>query len=285
MSQKTTINLILLVLVLVLSVLNWWPEEQAPELLPTLTERAPETVRKIKVEYPDGTLAAFERAGPESPWQMTAPWQMPANQTHLDALARVVEAPVFDSFPLTDERRAEFGLNKSMRLEVDDLSLTFGTTNPLNSHRYLLEGGRLVLMVDRFYHHLAGGPESLLSPALLPPDADIRGIHGPDLLLDKTESGWQLTPANEQLGMDAINAYVDEWRNAQGLAVRHFPEPELAQANPNWQLQLGPEQVLELVQLEHQGNEWLVRKDNGLGYQLSKGNTLLKGPVETSGQP
>lgn len=291
MSQKTTVNLILLALVLILGLLYWLPEDQTPEQLPTLTNRSPETVRSIRVEYPDGSKATFERTDPESPWQMTTPWQMPANQTHLNALARVVEAPVFDSFPLTEERRAEFGLDNSIRLEVDDLRLTFGTTNPLNNHRYLLEGGRLVLMVDRFHHHLAGGPESLVSPALLPPDTDPHAIQGPEFSLEKIDNAWQLNPTREQLSADAITAYLNEWRSTQGLAVRQFPASELALANRNWQLQLdpgsSPTQRLEFLQLKFKGNDWLIRKDNGLGYQLPKDSPLLKGPAfpEVSERP
>lgn len=279
MSQKFAVNLLLLALVIGLGLLYWLPKAPQIEQLATLTGRSPESLRVMRMEFPDGSQAEFERSGPDVPWQMTRPWQVPANQGYLDALARLVEAPVFDSFPLVEARRGDFGLDRPLRLQLDDLSLAFGNTNPLNQHRYLLEGNRVVLMVDRFYHHLIGGPESLVSPALLPPGLEILAIQGPEFRLEQGAAGWQLVPASSESSADVIKDYLDAWHEAQGLGVRHFAESEVSGTGQSWQLELGQGQNLDFTVGDFQGSQWLVRQDNGLGYQLPKHSALLRSPA------
>lgn len=296
LSQSARINLLLLTLVLGLGLVYWWPEAPQQAQLTTLTARTPDRVRTMALDYPEGTHVALERSGPDAPWQMTAPWQMPANQSRLDALARLVEAPVLDSFPLVEGQAADFGLDRPLRLTIDGQPFAFGGTNPLNQHRYLEDGQRLVLLVDRFYHHLMGGAASLVSPLLLPPGAEILSIQGPGFRLSKDGQDWRFEPTAQPAPVmdtaaesgpetrpnpEAIKRYLDAWRQAQGLAMHQFQtDPESSpKQHRRWTIGLADGKAIDFELRETKEGQWLVREDNRLGYQLPRDAELLLGPV------
>lgn len=295
LSQSTRINLFLLSLVLGLGLVYWWGQTPQQAQLTTLTSRTPDAVRTMTLDYPEGAHVALERSGPDAPWRMTAPWQMPANQSRLHALARLVEAPVLDSFPLAEGQEADFGLDRPLRLAIDGQPFAFGGTNPLNQHRYLKDGQRLVLLVDRFYHHLMGGPEALVSPLLLPPEAEIVSIQGPDFRLSKDGQDWRFEPTAQPAPVmdaareaasgsktrpdpEAIKHALDAWRQAQGLAMHQFQiDPEASpRRHPRWTIGLADGKSIDFEFRETKEGPWLVRGDNGLGYQLPRDAELLQ---------
>lgn len=275
MRRKLLINLALVVVVAVLGLIVWLVPDPQQQPLSPLTERRPETVRRIEIEHPDGRRLRFERADADAPWRMLGPYALPGNAARLDALARVVEAPILDAFPLPKERLAVFGLDRPIRLSLDQTVFEFGAEDPINHHRYLRQGERLILILDRFYHHLGASAEQLLSPALLPPGAKIQGVRTPDYQLTHETSGWRLEPPNPALGGDDLSRRVVDWANAQGLAVRAFDKPQ----SERWvEIGLADGQSLRFLILEQGGQTWLVRPDQGLGYQLPEGSPLLAPP-------
>lgn len=281
MKRKLLINLLLLALVAGLGLIAWLqPGKQPEEVLERLTDRLPGTVSKLEIEHPDGRRLAFQRQGGQ--WRMTVPYQMPGNKAKLDALARVVEAPVLDSFKLPQGRLADFGLDKPIRLRLDDQQFDFGANDPINFHRYVANDSRLVLLVDRFQHHLNATAELLVSPSLLPAGAKIESIKTPDYRLFQAEGGWQLEPANPELGGDDLSGHAAEWAVAQGLAVKHFDNPV---AEQKVEIGLADGSALDFLILQQGERHWLVRPDNGLGYQLPADSSLLKAPEPPKQQP
>jgi hypothetical protein len=273
--RKLLINLALLLLVAVLGLIVWLEPGPREEPLSLLTERQPETVLRLGIEHPDGRRLRFERAAADAPWFMLEPYALPANGTRLAALARVVEAPILNAFPLPGERLADFGLEQPIRLLLDDTLFEFGGNDPINHHRYVKSGGRLTLIVDRFYHHLSASAEQLVSPALLPPQAAIQSVRTPDYQLSHGEGGWRLEPPNPALGGDDLSRRVADWVNAQGLAVSALVRPQGERAV---EIVLGDGQSLRFLILQQGGKTWLVRPDLGVGYQIPEGSPLLAPP-------
>jgi hypothetical protein len=274
MQQKLLINLLLLTLVALLALLVWLEPGKAPDQpLKPLGNGQPEHIDRLRIEHPDGPTLEFQREAGQ--WRMLAPYEMPANGMKLDALTRVVDAPVLSDFALPPDGLAQFGLDRPLRLQLDDLSFLFGGNDPINQHRYVAHANRLALTVDRFYHHLSASAEQLVSPALLPADAVIQDIHTPDYRLTRDDTGWQLDPPDPALSADELSRHASQWRQAQGLAVRHFDPPGGTQTV---EIHLDNAQRLRFVLRQQDGKTWLVRTDNGLGYQLPANSTLLSTP-------
>lgn len=225
------------------------------------------------IEPAEGQALRFERQAGQ--WQMTEPYRMPANTSRLDALARVVEAPILSQFPLPAERLTEFGLDRPLRLRLDDLVFEFGGNDPLNHHRYLRTGDQVALTLDRFYHHLSASAEQLVSPALLPPSAQLASIQTPSYRLELKHDGWQLEPPQAQLSGDDLADRVGQWASAQGLWVQRFEQPA---AEQTVELRLTSGALFRFLVIEQDGATWLVRPDNGLGYQLPSDSDLLQPP-------
>ncbi|MBF0257044.1 MAG: DUF4340 domain-containing protein [Gammaproteobacteria bacterium] len=285
MTHKLLINLLLLLLVAGLGLLAWLqPGKEAEAQLQPLTSRSPAEVRRLVIQPTEGANLSFERQAGR--WQMTEPYAMPANAVKLDALARVVEAPMLNSFPLVEERRAEFGLDRPIRLQLDELEFAFGGNDPINYHRYVGFNGQLALIVDRFFHHLSAPAEQLLSPGLLPEGARLSEIQTPKYRLQRGQGGWQLEPANPKLGGDELSGQAEQWAMAQGLAVERFESVEPAdQTAGQVQIRLdsGAQFSFKIVQRDQA--TWLVRSDNGIGYRLPAETNLLEPPQPPAPTP
>jgi hypothetical protein len=274
MKSKLLINLLLLLLLIALGLLAWLLPGKAPETqLESLTTHRPDGVQRLLIERPDGTRLRFARQAGR--WQMLEPYAMAANGVRLDALARVLEAPVLSRFPLPLDRLAEFGLDRPLRLRLEDLQLEFGGNDPINFHRYVRQGEQLALILDRFYHHLSASAEQLLSPALLPIDARLQAIDTPSYRLGHGPQGWQLTPDDPRLSADQLAERASAWSQAQGLSLQHFDAidglPEIGLT-----LESGERLVFGLRQQD--GSNWLIRRDNGIGYRLPGDSPLLSPP-------
>lgn len=275
MSRKLWVNLLLLVVVVVLGLVAWLePGVKKEEQLKTLTGRGPETVQRLRIEQPGGVIIEFEKR--QDRWMMLRPYAMPANQVKLTALARVVEAPILQNFPAAQkERLAQFGLDKPVRLDLDQQTVLFGGIEPISKHRYVQFDDRLMLIVDRFYHHLNAPPEQLLSHNLLPEGSRLKEIETPQYRLYLSDKKWDLKPENPELSGDDITERLRLWQSAQALQlapVSSVPTGDRVKLT----LEDGKEFVF--VVLKKDERIWLVRPDLKLGYLLPTQTQLLQPP-------
>ncbi len=146
--------------------------ESAPE---PLTKLDPAVVRHIRIDRNTDGALAFQR-GAEG-WRMSEPYRIAANGDKLQALARIASAPSRRSFPAGQTDLAEFGLAPApLRLELDDVILEIGGTEPIRRRRYLRLEGRIHLIDDLFLHHLLAPAEVFVDPRPFP-----RAVHSANL--------------------------------------------------------------------------------------------------------
>lgn len=278
MNRKLLINLLLLLVVAALGLFAWLEPGKEPERLDRLTGRSPDGVQGLRIEHPDGRVLEFTQQG--GGWHMLRPYDLPANRIRLTALARVVEAPIIGSFSLPKENLAQFGLDKPIRLQVDSDSFQFGASNPVNNQRYVEHGGRLNLVIDRFYHHLGALPEQLLSPSLLPEGSRLKEIKVPQYRLYKTGMGWAMEPADPNLSPDDLNQRVQDWLRAQSLQIVAIDKVE---GGEEVVLTLEDDRIDRFLIQKREGQIWLIDPDLKIGYLLPGGSDLLSPPG--SGKP
>ncbi len=274
MKRQLLINLGLLLLVLALATLVWWPENEPAPNLERLTSLKPEQAKQLSIQRPGKPELSFKHR--DGIWWMQSPYHLPANPQRLHALSRILEAPIINHFPLPDQSLDQFGLDQPIRMQIDNQRFDFGGIEPLRKLRYLSHDKRLILLVDRFHQHLLAPAEQLLDPALLPPGANIEAIKTPAYQLHHGDHGWQLTPANPALSGDDLSHRIKQWRQLRSLNIRPMTITADA-AEGGVHILIGEGRQLDF-QIHHDSQKrlWLVRPDLGLGYQLPAEIDLLQ---------
>lgn len=161
MTPGARLNLGLALLVAVLGGLVLWGtwRQQGPAT-PPLTGLDPSRIQHVRLHRDDLSLS-FTRT-PRG-WRSDG---RNADGAKLEALCRLAAAPSLRRFPAELADPAELGLAPpALVLELDDLSLEFGATEPIRQRRYVRHGDTVHLIDDR-HQHLLLAPADVLVPGV-----------------------------------------------------------------------------------------------------------------------
>ncbi len=88
-------------------------------------------------------------------WLMTKPLQTAADPKIVKQLLKIPTSTSKAEYRVDPGELAKFGLEKpKITLTLNDHTLRFGGTDPVNSRRYVAVNQKLKLVTDTFYHHL-----------------------------------------------------------------------------------------------------------------------------------
>ena len=164
MTRQTRLNLGLALLVAALALIAWLDQRTPTETPPPITELDPQQVQRIRLERLGRPEIILQRQG--AGWRMTAPQNLPADKTQVEALLAIATAYSLERFSTPPERLAQFGLAPPRAvLELDRIRIEVGDTQPVSHQRYLRIGDRIHLINDRFPHLLEAPPERYLPRA------------------------------------------------------------------------------------------------------------------------
>ncbi len=154
MQRQLRLNLILLAVAGTLGLIIWLSR---PSGLPPLTPLDPARIERIEISDLSGRLVQLRKTA--SGWRSA---QASADRQRIEQLLGICTTPSLERFPAPEDL-TPFGLDPAtLRLQLDALTLDFGTTDPLNGWRYVLIGKEIHLIADGFYHHLTAAPEAWL---------------------------------------------------------------------------------------------------------------------------
>ena len=279
MNRRSVLNLALLGLVAGLAALVYWePGVERPAAAPKLTALSPADVTTIVIRPQRGEEIRFERD--QGAWMMRAPIATYANEFRIDALLGIAQADSHAQFDAGALDPAKFHLEPpATTLRLNDVELAFGDTEPLDHRRYVRVGKLVHLIDDDYYYRLQAGTPAFVSSQLLPPQAQPMRISLPDFSVERADGRWRLTSASPQPAMDALNAFVDEWRRAQAVEVDRY-QGETAQGKVTIAFE-GGAAPLEFLLLETAPEPVLARADLGLRYHLTaeQADRLLQPPA------
>jgi len=155
MSRRTLINLLLFALAGLLGLLVWWLQ---PQPLPALTSLSPEQVERIRISHAGGEEILLIRRS--DGWSLDG---APANTDRIEQLLGICATPSLRRFAVPTEDLRQFGLDRPvLRLWLNDLVLSFGTTDPVHGWRYVRLGETIHLIGDGFHHHLNAAADEFL---------------------------------------------------------------------------------------------------------------------------
>lgn len=154
MDRRLRLNLILLALAGLLGILIW---QSRPPAFPPLTGLDPAAVSQIEIRDRSGRQVRLSRR--DNGWQSGG---NPADQTRVARFLGICRTPSLERFAAPEDL-TPFGLEPApIRLQLDELTLDIGATDPVNGWRYVRIGQQIHLIADGFYHHLTASPEAWL---------------------------------------------------------------------------------------------------------------------------
>ncbi|MCG8044516.1 MAG: DUF4340 domain-containing protein [Candidatus Thiodiazotropha endolucinida] len=155
MVSRTKINLLLLAAVGLLGLLVWLSQ---PAPLPPLTHLDPQQITRIRINDLQGREISLMRR--QNQWMSG---DQPADQSRVRQLLKICRTPSLSRFTAPDDLEP-YGLAPSpIMMALDDTTLSFGNSDPVNGWRYVHHRGEVHLIADGFYHHLIAPPEAWLA--------------------------------------------------------------------------------------------------------------------------
>ena len=219
MRTRGRLNLVLLCVAVALAL---WvlrtPDDETIKAPLKLTNIDPEAITRIEVEpFGQDSIVLAKRSGY---WYLKRPMRMPADESLAEAIAALAATQSLAQFAVEPQRLQDFGLGPArVLLRIDDLTLRFGDTEPLNGRRYVLVESTVHLVTDHFFHYLNQPPERFVHPAPLGPQADPVALEIPGLDLELRNQRWTVQSGNTKPSADTVTALVAAWRRARASAV------------------------------------------------------------------
>lgn len=181
----------------------------------------PATVTIIRLKRPKKATIVIERVGEN--WILTSPVKGPANALRARALAALVAAPVVRGYAREDLSLVASGLAPPrFELELNDLQLDLGITEPLEGLRYVATGQKIHLVVDRIAHHLGATPTGFRSPSLLGATPKVRSLRFKDLTVERSETELKWHPESAAKSADQVVTLLSLWESATAFLVEPF---------------------------------------------------------------
>lgn len=279
MNARNVLNLGLLGLAAALAALVFWePGIEAPAEQPRLTALSPADVEHVVIRTQRGDEIRLDKD--QGVWMMRAPVAAHANEFRIEALLGIVRADSRAQFAAGALDLAKFHLDSpASLLRLNDVELAFGDSEPIDNRRYVRNGATVHLVDGDYFYRLQSDFTAFVSNRLLPlPDVPGR-ISLPEFSVTRAEGVWTLAPAVRQPSMDALNEFVDAWRQAQAVEVdRYAGGPSRGLIKVSFDSGAAP---LEFLLLEAEPELVLARADLGLRYHLTpeQARRLLSAPV------
>ena len=262
MKPRLLVNLGLLALIAVLATIAILkPGKNAVESTPLL---ALDLQGLNRVTLKNKETLVFEKK--EGLWNLTAPFAAPVNQVRVGQLLDITKTVSEANYPVQPDDLAQFGLDAPQAvLGLDDMTLQFGSTDPIKMRRYVRIGETLHLVEDNFFHHLTASASDYVDKRLIPERAKIREIQLPDLKATRDQQGqWTVEP-NAKTGTD-LAELTSVWATARAIEVKRWNP--VAEGEP---IRIGFTEgpALEFVIINKSPELVLGRKDLGLQYTLT----------------
>lgn len=155
MHRATLINLLLLLVAGVLGFAVWQTQQSdKPERLTNLSVNQ---ISRIDISDLSGRFVRLEKRG--DLWQTN---ETAADAERIGQLLNICETPSLMRFEAPADL-TPFGLAvPQIVLKLNDETLAFGNTDPVNGWRYVGYAGEIHLIADGFYHHLSAPAEAWL---------------------------------------------------------------------------------------------------------------------------
>jgi VCBS repeat-containing protein len=272
MSPRTLLNLGLAGLALALVLVVVYRPGLEPEAVPQpiIAGLAPDAVVSITVTREPREQLTFTRQADR--WYLfTGKRELPAAEFQVNALLRLLQTTADNHYPAATLDMAQLGLEPAQAtVTFNEQEIRIGATEALQQRRYVLIDDSVYLIADKYQHLVNAEPTNFVARELLTDRGAISRLELPALKLSQSDGGhWQLDPADDSAGADALQQLVDSWQNASALYVSGYDGTATAE-----QVTIhttGQAEPLVLQVVSHAPDLVLARADWGIKYHLASG--------------
>lgn len=276
MSTRNLINLVLLVIVAILVLVVIYEPGKAPPTTQTLTTLDEKTIHRIHISRTGQADVSLQRtldaSGQPGHWQMTAPFHVQANRIKAESLLGLLKQKSLADYSLEGLDIKSYGLDHP-RASItfnDKWKFEFGSTEPINQHRYLRLNNHLYVIDDHFYYQLMSPVTVFVDHQLLTTGEPIKKMILPDFSLSLHDGGWRIAPARNDFSNDQANELIENWRSAHAMHIEEYkPATQAKQVQVYLQ---DHEKPIVFDIIIHADKFFLGRADLGLKYQIAKDN-------------
>jgi len=214
-------NVILLILLIAISFLSYKTSQhkESENAVVALTPLVPEKVSRIQINKKNKHTVIQRQDGV---WFITKPVNIKANQFRIGSLLRLLTTNNFTAYASEGLDLEKYGLfDSTLNVQVDDVNIIFGNTNPINQKRYILINDNMYLIEDNFYPLINSQLGTLVDQKLIADNkSEITGIKTTDFtLMRNKENRWGST--NDASSDDIIKT-VTNWKNVQAFGVHDY---------------------------------------------------------------
>ena len=297
MTSRSILNIGILIAVIALGFIAFYPAEKEPPPMPTvqLLPLNKGDVQTLSIVGTDNAELHFSKQ--DQQWFMIVPVQVRAGEHQITTLLNILDQPGDRRLPIEGSDLSKYGLDAPVfSVQFNGLPIAIGGTDPIHQRRYVMSQDAVYLIDDSFSRWLREGAGAFIDPELLPPGSIISKIQLPEFEVSKTETQWQYsatidnsiskdndaetdknalngsaTKNTKHFSQDSLQMFIDEWRYGRALQVSILAAPykhsKGRQINVYLQNQAEP-----IVFYEEQSAQdtAFVRADLNIRYQLTK---------------
>lgn len=153
-------RIIIFVLVFAVSLLAWLiylqiqKEQRGAETL--FNDEIGNVMNTISIQLPEQPEIKMHAEGAD--WKMTAPFTADVSTKSLQHLTTLLAEPIQAIYQSEGKDLSDFGLDDSaIRVRFNGVEYMLGSLNPINHHRYVLQGKRILMVNEVVYELLSRG--------------------------------------------------------------------------------------------------------------------------------
>ncbi len=241
MKSRYLINILLVCLVLGL----YWllnPNTPSQQQTQTLTPHPPGETTHITITRNGLDTIILEKSAAN--WQLLQPLQAPANNTRIKLLLSILHASSHAQLEHADSATLiQLGFdNTSTRLQLNNNSFTFGSTEAISKRRYVLHNDTIHLIDDNVAPLLNANATSFIDNKLVPIDHQLvklslptlhaeQGFSANNITIEQKEGHWNSN--DNALSSDQLILLIDRWQYAYALQVLPLNNARLPSSEPH----------------------------------------------------
>ena len=274
MSSRTTVNLLLLLAIVILGlVARYEPGMETPGDAKAITGIKADQVHRIHINRPIRNDLVFVKQA-DNQWVMEHVVPLPADNFKIRALARLAEQQPVRSYPVDKMNLADLQLDPPYASAIiNDTSIEFGMLEPIDNLRYVRVTDQVHLIPDSYLQLMETGFSQFVRPGLLGKNERITAIQLPNLLVRKTDTGWETQPP-QSASADVLEQFIDIWQQATSL---HIQPANTEQDGEPVEISLANEMPpVQLLIIARDPELILARPDYGIQYRMgSRSEAML----------
>lgn len=264
MQSRSRLNLLLVFIALLICIWILLRPQQNKDEIKLISNIATNEIKQIVISRAGTTTLTFERS---TYWRVTQPLQAYADTARMQTILNLLQNHSYNQFKhneITDLN--QLGLaDPKVSLQLNNYTFYFGTTDPINEHRYIRFNNDIHLIKDNLYPQLLQSAAFFISRRLLPPEMKINQLDMPGLKISQHANGWD-AQAESNLTQKQIKQIIKSWQNAEAnstnLITLQTKAETITIAGANGtRIQFHP--------VAKDNKVFLIRKDLGAQYELS----------------